>query len=190
MQSTGRGEVSMVGKIKLHQIPVIIVTLVLSMFLTSCTEPVAVSNAERDKAVIFYKKLYPMTAELKQVNDEWTVWNPRTHQAEYESQIINKYEYFEAKLRVLAFEVGALEAPPNLVNLQNTTFSAINRGAKAFALLKQYKLTSKEHYYRQAEFNHSESIKLMKQADNQYDKGLSKYEINHLEISSFSHFKP
>ena len=185
MKSIGWVEVRVVGKLKQYHIPVIvIVTLILSMFLTSCTEPVKVSTSERDKAVIFYKKLYPLTVDLKQVNDEWDEWNAKASQTKYESQIINKCDYFEAKLIVLASKVGVLEAPPNLLDLQNSIFSAINRRSQTFALMKQYTFTGKERFYRQAEFTRLESMKLIKQGGNEYDKGLSKYEIKPLEITN------
>ncbi|MFC1846409.1 hypothetical protein ACFLYM_03205 [Chloroflexota bacterium] len=172
-------------KMKQCNIPIIvIVTLILGMFLISCTETVNVSAAERNKAVIFYKKLYPIIVELQQINDEWDEWNAQANQTKYESQIINKCDYLEANLLVLASKVGTLEAPPNLVYLHSSTFSAINSRSNVFALLKQYALTGNERYYRQAELNLSQSMKLMKQAANEYDKSLNKYGIKPFEITN------
>ena len=51
--------------------------LVLVILITGCDTTVEVSAAERDKAIIFYSKLYPITIELKQVNDDLN--NHRIH---------------------------------------------------------------------------------------------------------------
>ncbi len=163
---------------------ILILILILGMSLTGCAEKVQVSAAERDKAVMFYKKLHPLTVELEQINDEWNEWYEQVSQAENKSQVVNKCNYFEAKLIVLASKVGELEAPSKLVNLQNSTFSAINQRAKASALIKQYALTGNDRYFGQAELTLSESMKFLKQATNEYDKGLIKYEIKSSEIGN------
>ena len=168
---------------KRYLMPILaILVLTSGLLLANCTGTVKVSSAERDKAVMFYKELYPAVKELQQVMDDWNSWNAQASQVEYESQIISKCDYFEAKLRVLASRVVALEATLDLVKLQDTTFSAINRRSEAFALMKQYALTGEESYYQKAESARLDSMKLMTLAAKEYDKGLSHYGIKPSEV--------
>jgi len=165
-------------------IPILtILVLASGLLLANCTRTVNVSSAERNKAVMFYKELYPIVQELKQVTDEWNNWNAQARQEEYESQIINKCDYFEAKLRVLASKLVVIDTPPSLIDLQDKTFSAINRRSEAFALMKQYALTGKESYYQKAESSRLESMNLMSLAAKEYDKGLSRYGIKPSEVT-------
>ncbi len=164
-------------KMKRHIIPIIVI-LVLTLGLH-----VGCSNAERDKAVAFYKGAYPITKEIKQVvNDNNALLQEFSQRKVTNQEILRKTKEYTTRLEALPKDLSMLYAPPPLRRVKDDIASAINLGIQGFGLLQQYVVTNDMSYANQADEKLMEANRLMMRVADEWDDGLAHYKIKPSEI--------
>jgi len=141
------------------------------------------SPSERDKAVTFYRELYPICNELNQDVNEWNSWLTQASALEYAQNLFSKSKYYGTHLQMLYGEVAALNPPPGLQDLKDKTLAAMSKGIETYAMAQEYALNKQQSYGLKVESLHLEFNKLMSLAADEWDNGLAHYNINPQEIA-------
>lgn len=160
---------------KRYLIPIIIILALASGLMSGCGDP------ERDKAVSFYKGVYPIAKEIRQVADDWNsflVQFPNVTNQE----ILKKSQEYTMRLEALPKDLSMLYAPLPLRQLKDNLASAINLGIEAFSLNQQYVISDDMSYVRQADQKLMELTRLMMRIADEWDDGLAHYKIRPTEI--------
>jgi len=158
---------------------ILILTAILvmtSVSLLGCGE------SERDKAVAFYRGAYPIAREIKQVVDEYNAFLQEFSQRKVANQeILRKSQEYATRLETLPQKLSMLYAPP-LRQLKDDLASAINLGIEGFSLSKLGAETYNINYFQKADEKLLEANSLMMRVADEWDDGLSHYDIKPSEI--------
>ena len=160
----------------------LIATLVAILSLTSVLIA-GCGNAERDKAVTFYRGAYPISKEIRQITDDWNAFLQQFSKRKVTNQeILGRVQGYVARLEILPKNLSMLYAPTPLRQLKDDIASAINSGIDGFNLYQQYAVTNDMNYAREADSKLMESSKLLMRAADEWDDGLAHYKIKPSEI--------
>ena len=136
-----------------------------------------VESRDRDRAIEYYREIYPLSQEIRLITEEWTTWGREASQSEYELNLYQKSVEFEDRLRQIHNKVVVIYTPTELRILDDHLVAAINKGILGFEYGQEYALTTREDYCLEAETNQLEFNRLMGMAADDWDDGLARYKI-------------
>ena len=170
---------------KRYLIPVVAILVVASGLAMGCRGAVPISETaiERDKAVAFYKGALPITKEIRQVVDDWNAFLQQFSERKVTNEeILRTVQEYVTRLEALPENLSAVYAPPPLRQLKDDIASAVNTGIEGFSLYQHYALTNDIGYSREADQKLMECNRLMMRIADEWDDGLTHYNIKPSEI--------
>jgi len=167
---------------KPHLLLIVAISVLVLGLVSGCGGADKESSPERDEALKFYQQLYPLSTELRTTVDEWNSWQMSASQQDYEQNLHSKTTHYKTKLMELSYKLVALYAPPGLRGLKDLTVSAVNKGIESFGYGEDYAITYTESYRLKAESAQLEFNRLLGLAADEYDDGLTRYQIKPTEL--------
>ena len=137
----------------------------------------------RDEALEYYRQLYPVSREIRDIAEEWSIWNATASQEEYDRLLYSKSRSAETRLRFLHNSIVTLYAPSGLRDLKDYVVTATTNGIGGFTLAREYAITGNANYQITADSAHPEFNRLMGFAADEWDDGLADYRINPAEAT-------
>ena len=159
----------------------LLITLCLCL-VVGCSNEVSKTSRERDEALAFYRALNLIYSEIMDSMGEWNEWSRSASQPEFDCDIQKKCNRFESNFRNLNNNVKTLSAPDRLTKLKNTLTQATDEAAESFAMARQYADVGGETNFNEALQALNEYNRLMVIAAQEWDNGLTFYNIDLLEI--------
>ncbi|MBN2239430.1 MAG: hypothetical protein JW712_06630 [Dehalococcoidales bacterium] len=159
--------------------------IVNASLILGCTGEATIKEGEneKDKAVQFYKDIYPISKEIRDVGDDWNDFYLKAsdNNPTYD-EILDTIKKLKKRLLDLQIDLSYAYAPEPLRDLKNSLALSVSTGIEAFMIAEVGFEDNDIDKALQADSKFLEFNRLMSQTADKWDDGLEYFNLKASEF--------